>query len=75
MGHFKDELEAYRFQDWLELWLAPKKGYPPLEGHEKAAFYTRQLIRKNELPEMMKCLEIYREWAKTNEPVDFMALY
>lgn len=60
-GSFTTELEMYRFFDWLEFHVAPRKKVPPDEANAKAHFYTFALLRGRGNDDATQLLTIFRE--------------
>lgn len=68
-GSFANELEIYRFFDWLEFDIAPRKKVPPQEANEKAHFYTFSLRIGRGNDDAIKLLTIFRQHeADKNHP-------
>lgn len=60
-GSFISELEMYRFFDWLEFYVAPRKNAPPEEANEKAHFYTFSLRLGRGDDDAIQLLTIFRQ--------------
>ena len=60
-GSFTSELEMYRFFDWLEFYVAPRKNVPPDEANEKAHFYTFSLRLGRGNDDAIQLLTVFRK--------------
>lgn len=61
LGSFTSELEMYRFFDWLEFDIGPRKKISPKEANEKARFFTFSLRLGRGNDDAIQLLTIFRQ--------------